>query len=913
MASMEPSEQEISQVIDFASLSPADDRFLVTQALKTNNRNVETVVMQYFDNPESFRQKYQTAWDDSMFAADRDGTDNNAGISFHIESPDPNSIIQGVTPPPDAYPPGAPSRPPSRTNNRSPLGRMVDWTASTAPGIALPSASHDSLTILPGLSGSQAQEDEDMQRALRESAQEAGITMTQPESTILEPSASAPPNFGPANRNDYDQGNWAMVPVGTSEANLSNSIPTPSLRKRTPGAPAFLIQGNSSAGDHRLGSLMTILHEIPLARNILLEIGAPAASYGHNSEWWKGQEILPPHVLAQLQAGELQWGQQGQAKTDLEEEIHRLMAFLDSTDRSYGTISVLADLIPFSNLGPEKQFYEQLGERQGEKIRPLTQIASLTEVHGDGLGYEDAKFGLLEMEHLRSEYGIIKTLYESLDHVMWNDVLGWNEVHESSKMAMFKEVGDVFVIKIGGDGPEESMEIPEVFYPEKYMTTRKDEARRIQIGWCKSKREMTKIVEERDRIYQWRDNWTNQVYDKRDLIKKAADQWAGYSTYLESLARFQAMEKSGFDTNEYPDYRAAPCDMDDKSKERQGKVDEVIQFSERLLADLETRVKGKLAFYYARQRQRFLGRLLTTPDKPGRPQPMTCNKYLLRGVATSSDVVYVCQRAEADLIELEDEPSKPSDQWWRLAYTPNEEQPVKAEKVEIERVFRDMWQETKTPLLVYATEKALDTPREPLTSPLERFVKAENKAFRQELNQEKSDSSETRRTAFVDPISPSKRKHRSDSADSMDSNRASLGSDDRNGFDNPFADQDESVGTEMTELSGGVTDFARSVSIDSVTEQPPPLPSRKPPSTENTSATMTPCTVTAEMMDDSERGRTQVAGTHIDGPRNVTPEAETRSPEMQERARPPSFMGLSGTSSNKTELVGLGDMDIPEH
>ncbi|KAH7152117.1 ubiquitin interaction domain-containing protein, partial [Dactylonectria estremocensis] len=769
MASMEPSEQEISQVIDFASLSPSEDRSLVTQALK-------------------FRQKYQSAWDDSMFAAERDGTNNNAGISFHIESPDHNSVIQGVTPPPDSYPPGAPSRPPSRTNNRSPLGRIVDWTTTTTTGITLPQL----LTT----------EDEDMQRALRESAQEAGIDMVQPEPNIMEPSASAPPNFGPANRNDYDQDTWAMVPVGPTETNLG-SAPVPSLRKRAPGAPAFLIQGNGSAGDHRLGSLITILHEIPLARNVLLDVGSPAASYGHNREWWKGQEILPPHVLAQLQTGELQWGQQGQVKTDFEEEIHRLMAFLDSTDRSYGTVSVLADLIPFSNLGPEKLFYEQLGERQGEKIRPLMQIASLTEVHGDDLGYEDAKFGLLEMDHLRSEYGIIKTLYESLDHVMWNDVLGWNEVHESSKMAMFKEVGDVFVVKVSGDGPEDSMEIPEVFYPEKYMISRKDEARRIQIGWCKSKREMTKIVEERDRIYQWRDNWTNQVYDKRDLIKKAADQWTGYSTYLQSLARFEAMEKSGFDTDEYPDYRAAPCELDDRSKERLAKVDEVIQFSERLLTDLEARVKGKQCKLFLNEfllesikaRQRFLGKLLTTPEKPGRPMPMTCNKYLLRGVATSSNVVYVCQRAEADLIELEDEPSQPSDQWWRLAYAPSEEQPVKAEKIEIERLFRDMWQETKTPILVYATEKALGTARAPLTSPLERFVKAENKAFRQELNQEKSDSGETRRAAFVEPLSPSKRKHRSDSADSMDSNRASLGSDDRNGFDNPFADQDESVGT----------------------------------------------------------------------------------------------------------------------
>ncbi|KAK7421394.1 hypothetical protein QQX98_002288 [Neonectria punicea] len=898
MASMEPSEEEISQVIDFASLSPSDDRSLVTQALKSNNRNVETVVMQYFDNPESFRQKYQSAWDDSMFAADRDGTDNNAGISFHIESPDPSSIIQGVTPQPDPYAPGAPSRPPSRTNTRSPLGRVVDWTTTTTPG----------------LPGNQAQEDEDMKRALRESAQEAGISVTQPEPSIMDPSASAPPNFGPANRNDYDQDNWAMVPVGPSETHLS-SAPVPSLRKRTPGTPAFLVQGNSSAGDHRLGGLMTILHEIPLARNVLLETGSPAASYGHNSEWWKGQEILPPHVLAQLQTGELQWGQQSQAKTNMEEEIHRLMAFLDSTDRSFGTVSVLTDLIPFSNLGVEKQFYEQLGERQGEKIQPLSQVASLTEVHGDGLGYEDAKFGLLEMEHLRTDYDSIKTLYESLDHVMWNDVLGWKEIHESSKMAMFKEMGDVFVIKINGDGPETSMEIPEEFYPEKYMTSRKDEARRIQVGWCKTKREAAKIVEERDRIYQWREKWNSPVFDKRDLIRKAADQWAGYSSYLEGLARFQAMEESGFDTETYPDYRAAPCDMDDESKKRKDKVDEVIRFSERLLADLETRVKGlNDDLDRIKARQRFLGRLLTVPDKPGRPRPMTCNKYLLRGVATSSDVVYVCRRAAVDLVDLADEPSSRSDQWWRLAYIATEEQPVKAEKVEIERVFRDMWQETKTPLLVYATEKALDTPRTPLTSALERFIKAENKAFRQELNQEKSETSETRRATFVDPISPSKRKHRSDSLDSMDSNRASLGSDDRNGFDNPFADQDESMGAEMTDLSEGVTDFARSVSIDSVTGQVPPLPSRLPPSTETTSATMTPSTVTAEMMEESERGRTHATGVQSDGTRTVSPDVEeARSPEMQERARPSPFVTLSRTTSYKKEPVDLVDMDISDH
>jgi hypothetical protein len=57
---------------------------------------------------------------------------------------------------------------------------------------------------------------------------------------------------------------------------------------------------------------------------------------------------------------------------------------------------------------------------------------------------------------------------------------------------------------------------------------------------------------------------------------------------------------------------------------------------------------------------------------------MTCKEFQLRGVVTPSDVTYVCQRAEADLIELGDQP-KQLDQWWRLAYVPNEEQPIKAE------------------------------------------------------------------------------------------------------------------------------------------------------------------------------------------------------------------------------------------
>jgi hypothetical protein len=142
---MDPSEAEIDMVIDFCGLTKPD-RDLVIQALKLNNRDAQKVIDQFFnDGREKFRSRYQKIWDDSVFSADRDGGTNNTGISFHVESSD-HSVIQGVTPPPESHIYGAPSRPPSRSNNRSPLGTMVDWTAAHVPGIPLAPSNQQMLT-----------------------------------------------------------------------------------------------------------------------------------------------------------------------------------------------------------------------------------------------------------------------------------------------------------------------------------------------------------------------------------------------------------------------------------------------------------------------------------------------------------------------------------------------------------------------------------------------------------------------------------------------------------------------------------------------------------------------------------------------------------------------------------------------
>lgn len=113
------------------------------------------------------------------------------------------------------------------------------------------------MLIAAATSRSHAQEEEEMQRALRESAQEAGITIQEQESGVIDTQGTAlhtssAPHFGPANRPDYEPESWAMVPLQSTERDV-NSTPRPYLRKRSLDAPSFLVQGPNNQGG-RLGS-----------------------------------------------------------------------------------------------------------------------------------------------------------------------------------------------------------------------------------------------------------------------------------------------------------------------------------------------------------------------------------------------------------------------------------------------------------------------------------------------------------------------------------------------------------------------------------------------------------------------------------------------------------------------------------
>lgn len=134
--------------------------------------------------------------------------------------------------------------------------------------------------------------------------------------------------FGPANREYYDTELWALTLPSAISREISID-PDPELRRRIDDTPRFLRPGPEA--DH-FPAFLTILHSIPIAREELLWRDRVAPDYGNDSQWWNGQP-----ALTTLEQAEAPW-------EDAVHETQRLMAFLDRSQRAFGSADVLSVL-----------------------------------------------------------------------------------------------------------------------------------------------------------------------------------------------------------------------------------------------------------------------------------------------------------------------------------------------------------------------------------------------------------------------------------------------------------------------------------------------------------------------------------------------------------------------------------------
>ena len=139
------------------------------------------------------------------------------------------------------------------------------------------------------------------------------------------------------------------------------------------------------------------------------------------------------------------------------------------------------------------------------------------------------------------------------------------------------------------------------------------------------------------------------------------------------------------------------------------------------------------------------------------PETSPTNKYTLRGVATLGQTLYVLENtkpeAENDLISLE----ATEWQWWKLEYVSSDVKPVVTTKISEEDVLKAARTESRSVLLVYADEAAVNYQSTPLPLQLANFVRADNLSFQGELE------------SFVHSTreSPGKRKAMTDDQDDL--------------------------------------------------------------------------------------------------------------------------------------------------
>lgn len=318
----------------------------------------------------------------------------------------------------------------------------------------------------PSLSRSQTEhEDVAFQQAMAASRVDAGLPPQ--ESGVMNTDQV---HFGPANRGQYDQSQWAMVPIGKSSAQEILLDPEPEERKRDLDAPAFL---KPSIEDHRLGALLTIYHEIPIAREIFLERGRVLSEYGHDKEWWTGKPIQTSTISTMDDEDEASEADQ------FGDELQRLMAFLDKTDRSYGSVDVLTSFPTMkrlhergrdgSKLDMESAFFETWREIW-ENTKEEEELFSRG-VPSEKAGKEEGMdFAMLKLD-LPEESSPLETIYDLADQMLWN--LLPLELETSPYLS---RIGEVIAFQLDGTESSKNIAIPAVWYPDRYLKSGREAA-----------------------------------------------------------------------------------------------------------------------------------------------------------------------------------------------------------------------------------------------------------------------------------------------------------------------------------------------------------------------------------------------------------------------------------------------------
>ncbi|KAJ5906849.1 uncharacterized protein N7473_003765 [Penicillium subrubescens] len=702
----EPPEDAITNFVSFTSTT----REQAISFLKANNLDSQKAINAYFEDPTGSSLKTSGLYNENNTSSFGYGQQHN---------------------PPRVPATAPPSRPPSRVNmHEQTEAAGFETTSVTAVKAAQDTA--EPAPSGPGLSLAEREEQE-LQQAVAMSLnqeigqQESGVTTT----------STQQPHFGKATRDHYDEEVWGMTLFNETSQEVMLS-PDPEDRKRVEGEPAFIRPTNDNL---YLGGFLTILHEIPLAREALLLRNKMLFDYGQEPQWWSGQTINLPKIVTvhDQHNGDNDWD-------DVIHESQRLMAFLDSTQRAFGSGDALANLRSITSVSSDSEEvvtrFLETWHAAAIRAAPDSPLTTAFMSHAYKRSPFDAGDDTISRELfvfepvVEQESG--QTLYDLLDTAIWSDRPG-----EELDDVWLEHVGEVITMKLDSynNGKSVNVKAPAIFYPDRYMSSCRELARELR-----TKR--LRVQEEIQQLEALMSRYTTPQNVKGNL------------TIKELLAKAAAATSVALSTTQANDADLIETETSTEKADRIAK--ELLAISDRIdskLKDLDARKQS------AMETLRSYSKMLTeAPEAPGEP-PL--RRYTLRGVCTEPHVTYVLKRAEAngsgDLMDIDGQQS-PGDQWWRISYSTEDGKTRQAAKreaqgdsaatqdgdvigytarkvreIEVLRAAREEW---RSVLLVYASDAAVNAQVEAAPTQLRGFVDKDNEAFAAECERSAANASE---------------------------------------------------------------------------------------------------------------------------------------------------------------------------
>ncbi|KAK2795274.1 hypothetical protein FQN52_006204 [Onygenales sp. PD_12] len=710
--------------------------------LEANNRDSNRAINAYFENPDGVPTEPEIQW--PMPPSSQQGSyayQNQNVPSFRIDASDtvPSTASYGT----------APSRPPSRIGAREQteearVGQPIEGPHDK-PGPTTGSSQHMTLA---------EREEQQLQAAMALSLNSElpgdvamSIGGSDQETGVI---GAGNTNFGPATQEHYEDTKWALTTLMGSSHREVIIHPDPEERRRVDDKPVFLRLSNEA---EYLAGFITIAHAIPLVREALLLRDKVVDDYGNDSQWWNGQPIVLPHLISVTDDSSVNEN----ASEDILIETQRLMAFLDSSHRAFGSPDPLAGLKAVQAWNTENSVgkFLESWQRAAVSATPNNPLATIF----SSLAYKrEAKDAdLVEKEFFALEVSVESkhhaTLYDAVDASIWQDSSGtdFDDI-------WIENMAEVFVLRLNATGEQKSVniKIPAVWYPDRYM----ERFREVSLDLRKRRFEASEEIERLETIierfsFQAPNTPSSRFKNIFDLAANA----------LQVASKNNVVNGAQADANSADQAmisQGAAQDLADELKDITYQIDQKLK-------SLEERKQRAI------QTLRDTSKQFTNPSDDSAISPH--RKYTLRGVCTQPHITYVLRRSSKKEPETAASTSPTPDvwQWWRISFSVDDEktrvaeaaetpavsssqknstagaQTRKRDRVQIPRntdvagytakpvreieVLRAAKEEAPSVLLVYANENAVRFEEGLLPPQLQTFVNADNEAFEAEIQE----------------------------------------------------------------------------------------------------------------------------------------------------------------------------------